>query len=251
MAKEKKLTIKHLYGKDLDKISPGGKKLFPVYVIVTFDRKNTKFKSPSLAVIHQLFELDPELYPFDFSLLADYLKNHIQNVISEDLRIIKTLKEVFKKFKGEEEEFDVIFYGNHRAQALLTPIDFHAYSILRSLLSAFCSKVYLDETKKLIDGMNQRDIFNLVFSLQELNPALFQEILKNEELQFFINLIKNLQFQRAEERKFFYLIDIYDSFLLDSLSDALKSTYSGKTKKEIKELIFKVLDSKIIQIIAS
>jgi hypothetical protein len=245
VAKEKKLTIKHVFGKDLDKISPGSKNLFPVYVTVTYNRKTTKFKSPSLNLINQLFEVNPGNYNLDFSMLSSSIKSNIHNVISEDIRIISTLKLIFEKYLSVNEEFDVMFFSNHRVLKLLTPIEYHSFAYLRATLSKFFDEINFEKSKGFIDGMHPRDIYRFIESLQELNDSLLEKLMTNKEVYFFHKLRISIPVQRASNFYFLSLIDIYDPKLLKSLSESILPHYPELQLKEVEDLIFRLFEEKI------
>jgi hypothetical protein len=232
MAKEKKLTVKGVFGDDLKLIKKNTENLSALYLLIIYNRKNTKVKSYTLSIYEYL--LYKNYTEIDDKYLINNLKNHYKYLIEEDINLLTTCKSLYEKYSMKE--FDIKFLSSEAFSYLSLPVDVFIRGKLQDLSVSFFDPKKFPKTIELISLLDPAIVEYQIESLSETSPKLFEKMISNEIFSLYYWLPRLLATQRERNKyQFFYLTDCLDENKLNSLFhvDFLKSNerafYKGLT----------------------
>jgi len=249
MAKEKKLTVKHFYGEDLKTIGSNPDKLFPLYIQLTYNRKNTRIRSFSLNAAFEIaefrFKRNPNNYENTLESLLD--PKRLQYYIDHDIKIIAVLKKLFED--NFTQDFDLSFFTSDICKKLVVPIDFYIDSKLHELtFDYFLSKKNNAGVINLLIPYELGFIVRFLKAVEEINGKLFNDLFNKKLIKFYSRLFDFLFIQRFEPDVFYFVFDIYNDENLNSLLTIAKRNLEETDFEDFRKLLNEQLLGKIYQI---
>jgi hypothetical protein len=254
MAKEKKLTIKHFYGEDLKIIGSNPDKLFPLYIQLTYNRKNTRIKSFSLNTAFEItrynLKVDPAYegkfdYAYETTINSMLQPKYIKYYIEHDIKIINILKKLFED--NFTRDFDLSFFTSDICKNLVVPIDFFIDLKLHSMTLDFFSSKKNTGIINLLNPYRLGLIIPFIRSVEELNKKIYNDLMDRKLFSFYFRLSSYLIEQRKDPKVFYFVFDIYNQENLDSLLLIAKNDLNDDFE-EFKETLINQLSGKIYQI---
>ena len=148
---EKKITVKHYLNTSIKEYDEIGDKIYPVYVQVTYKRKNTKFKSK---IPYCLYDTPLSTVIFDnFNSYEEYYdsatESNFENALTRDLNLIKWLVNVH--VEANPENFDISELPKIYHQKSYELTHFVDWCLKREIQNALCE----------IKGLNEEPNINI------------------------------------------------------------------------------------------
>jgi hypothetical protein len=192
MQKKTKLAIKHYHGKELEKIGKSAAS-FPLYVMVRYKNSKTKFASKLGIRFVKENGGDP-------SILSNFNRDVI-SLIEKEVKHIELLRDYFEDVLAVEFTPSMVVNEVFENTALEKVIDYFDQVFEEKELRKILSEIDQD----LIDLLNAAGPTRFLSGLKHLDLALFQQLLKIEEVREvfdFFSIYKSLNWPEVNRLQF-------------------------------------------------
>ncbi|EKB47625.1 hypothetical protein B879_03784 [Cecembia lonarensis LW9] len=217
-----------------------------MYLLITYNRKNTKVKSYSLDVLDttiKMYHGRKGMLNLDFFLNREDID--YEYLISEDINLLNQCKILYEKYSMND--FDLKFLSSPAFSHLSDSVDNFIMHELKELTIKFFNSKGYNKTTNYLNILYPYYFDNFIESIEEISPKSFKDLYSHELLKLYFLLPRLLFNQRMNNKsKFYFLTDCFNTSKVDSLFEV--NFLSDDERKSLKNLFIEQLSLEITSI---